>query len=162
MGIHALQAKLFRIPTASFSLGGENDSPVFLDALPASQIPEICWKPIAEEATSEWWQIDTIAKKVLWLATYNLASHLIGDPDEVIYSVTPIGNDVIQVALLFDNLEEGTPYAFAIIKDALAIRAIPVFPTGTYELQSDGALVTKKSVFLKNYCITRNSERIDL
>jgi len=76
--------------------------------------------------------------------------------------VTPIGNDVIQVALLFDNLEEGAPYAFAIIKDDLAIRAVPVFPTGTYELQPDGTLVTKTLVRLKNYCITRNGERIDL
>jgi hypothetical protein len=162
MGIHALQANLFRIPTSLFSLGGETDSPIFLDALPASQIPGISWKPIAEETTSEWWQTDTIAKKVLWLATYNLASHSIGNPEEVICSVTPIGNDVIQVALLFDNLEEGAPYAFAIIKDDHAIRAIPVFPTGTYEWQSDGALVSKKLVRLKNYCITRNGERIDL
>ena len=163
MGIHALRAQLFRmprIPTASFSLGGETDSPLFLDAIPTSQIPEISWKPIAEETTSEWWQTDIIAKKVLWLATYNLASHSIGDPEEVIYSVTPIGNDVIQVALLFDNLEQGAPYAFAIIKDDLAIRAIPVFPTGTYELQSDGAMVARQSVFLKNYVITRKGERI--
>lgn len=162
MGIHALQAKLFRIPTASFSLGGENDSLVFLDALTASQIPEISWKSIGDEETSEWWQTDTIAKKVLWLATYNLASHSIGEPEEVIYLATPIGNDVIQVALLFDDLEEGAPYAFAIIRDDFAITAIPVFSTGTYEVRSDGALVTKKTVFLKNYCINRNGERIDL
>ena len=112
--------------------------------------------------TSEWWQTDTIAKKILWLATYNLASHAIGDPEEVICSATPIGNDVIQVALLFDNLEGGAPYAFTIIRDDFAIKAIPVFSTGTYEVQPDGALVTKKLVHLKNYCITRNGERIDL
>jgi len=162
MGMHVLQAKLFRIPTSSFSLGGTTDSPIILDALSASQIPGITWEPIAEEMTSEWWQTDTIVKKVLWLATYNLASHSIGNPEEVICSVTPIGNDVIQVALLFDNLEEGAPYAFAVIKDDHAIRAIPVFPTGTYERQSDGALVSKKLVRLKNYCITRNGERVDL
>lgn len=161
LGIHALQAKLFRIPIASFSLRGENDSPVFLDALTTSQIPEISWKPIGDEETSEWWQTDTIVKKVLWLATYNLASHSIGDPEEVIYSVTPIGNDVIQVALLFDDLEEGAPYAFAIIRDDFSITATPVFPTGTYEVKPDGGLVTKKPVILKNYCITRNGERID-
>jgi hypothetical protein len=162
MGTHALQAKLFRIPTASFSLGGTTNSPIFLDDLPASQIPEISWKSIGEETTSEWWQTDIIAKKVLWLATYNLASHAVGDPEEVIYSVTPIGNDVIQVASLFDNLEEGAPYAFAIIREDFAIKAIPVFPSGSYEVQPDGALVSKTIVRLKNYCITRNSERIDL
>jgi hypothetical protein len=160
MGIHALQAKLFRIPTASFSLAAKADSPVFLDTVPTSQIPEISWKPITEESTSEWWQTDTIAKKVLWLATYNLASHSIGDPEEVICSVTPIGNDVIQVALLFDDLEAGTPYAFAIIKDDLVIRAIPVFQTGTYEFEADGSVITRKGVFLKNYAITRKGERI--
>jgi hypothetical protein len=162
IGIHVLRSQLFRVRTASFSLGGETDLPVFLDTLPASQIPEISWKPIDEETTTEWWQTDTITKKVLWLATYNLASHAVGDPEEAIYSVTPIENDVIQVALLLDNLEEGAPYAFAIIRDDFAIKAIPVFPTGTYEVQPDGALVTKKLVRLKNYCITRKGERIDL
>ncbi len=162
MGIHALRSKLFRISTASFSLGEETGSPVFLDALPTSQIPEITWKPIAEETTSEWWQTDSIAKKVLWLATHNLASHVLGNAEEVVYSVTPIGNDVIQVALLFDDLDEGAPYAFSIIKGAFDIRAIPVFTSGTYEEQSDGSLVPKKSVRLKNYCITRNGERIDI
>jgi len=29
-------------------------------------------------------------------------------------------------------------------------------------VQSDGTLVAKKALFLKNYCITRNGERIDL
>lgn len=162
MGIHALPAKLFRIRAVLFSAGTDAGEPLFLDALPASQIQDVNWKPIAEETASEWWQTDTIAKKVLWLVTYNLASHAIGDPEELIYSVTPIGNDVIQVALLFDNLEEGSPYAFAITRDDFAIKAIPVFPSGTYEMQSDGALVSKTLVRLKNYCITRKGERIDL
>ncbi|MFC1900358.1 hypothetical protein ACFLYN_02075 [Chloroflexota bacterium] len=162
MGIHSLQAKLFRVSTASFSFEGEIDSPVLLDAVPASQIPEISWEPIDEEMTSEWWQTDTIAKKVIWLAAYNLASHSIGDPEEVIYAVTPIGSDVIQVALVFDDLEDGTPYAFAVINDKSEIKAIPIFPTGTFESLPDGSLVTKNSVFLKNYCVTRNGERIDL
>lgn len=162
LGIHALRATLFRSRGVSTSTTTESAEPLFLDAVPASQIPEISWEPIADEEPSEWWQTDTVAKKVLWLATYNLASHAIGDPEPLIYSVTPIGNDVIQVALLFDALEEGAPYAFAIIRDDFAITAIPVFPTGTYEVQSDGALVAKKALFLKNYCITRNGERIDL
>jgi hypothetical protein len=181
IGIHALRTKLFLSPrlqtipliSSTPSSLEEDSSPLSsilnslvpnalnLDTVPASQVPEIGWKPIAEDMAYEWWQTDTIAKKVLRLATYNLASHLVGEPEEVIYSVTPIGNDVIQVALLFDNLEEGAPYAFAIIKDDFAIKAVPVFPTGTYERQSDGALVSKKLVRLKNYCITRNGERID-
>lgn len=162
LGIHSLRAKLFRSHGLSISSRTESAEPLCLDALAAAQIPETSWEPIADEEPSEWWQTDTVAKKVLWLATYNLASHAIGDPEQLIYSVTPIGNDVIQVALLFDALEEGAPYAFAVTRDDSAITAIPVFPTGTYELQVDGTLVAKKAIFLKNYCITRDGERIDL
>lgn len=160
MGIHALKSWLFRINAMSFSLGIQTSEPVLLDKIPTPQIPEINWKPFSEEVTLEWWQTDAIAKKILWLATYNLASHLIGKPEELVCSVTPIGNNVIQIAMLFDNLEAGAPYAFAIERDDLAIQAIPVFQAGTYEFASDGALIARKSVFLKNYTITRKGERI--
>lgn len=160
MGIHALKSWLFRISAMSFSLGIQASEPVFLDKIPTPQIPETNWKPISEEVTSEWWQTDAITKKVLWLATYNLAFHLIGKPEEVVCSVTPIGSDVIQIAMLFDNLEAGAPYAFAIVREDLAVKAIPVFQVGTYEFESDGALVARKPVFLKNYTITRKGERI--
>lgn len=160
MGIHALKSWLFRINAMSFSLGIQTSEPVFLDKIPTPQIPEINWKPISEEVSSEWWQTDAIAKKVLWLATYNLACHLIGKPEEVVCSVTPIGNDVIQIAMLFDNLEAGAPYAFAIVRDDLAIKAIPVFQTGTWESKPDGTLTATKQVFLKNYTITREGEAV--
>ena len=133
-----------------------------LEDVPTSQIPEISWEPISEEVMAEWWQTDAIAKKVLHLVIRNLVSHLVDKPGEVICSVTPMGADVIQVALVFDSLEEGAPYAFAVIKDDSSIKGIPIFSTGTYELQSDGILVTKKMVFLKNYCITRNGEMVDI
>lgn len=160
MGIHALQSWLFHISTISFSLGVQTSETVFLDKIPTPQIPEINWKPIFEEVASEWWQTDAIAKKVLWLATYNLALHLIGKPEEVVCSVTPIGSDVIQIAMLFDNFEAGAPYAFAIVRDDLAVKAIPVFQMGTFEFEADGTLVARKPVFLKNYTITKKGERI--
>jgi hypothetical protein len=162
MGIHVLQSKLFRVDTSIFTLERGSDSPVLLDALSTSQIPEICWESIYEEASSDWWQTDALAKKVLWLVSYNLASHTLEDPEEVIYAVTPIGNDVVQIMLLFDSLEEGSPYAFAVVRDEFTIKAIPVFPSGTYEMQSDGALVSNTITRIKNYCITRDGERIDL
>lgn len=162
MGIHTLQSRLFSCRTSSFSLGVKTGSPVNIDSLLASQIPEINWKLKSGNATSEWWAVDKTAKKVLWLAARNLTSHVVGNPEEVIYSVTPIGKDVIQVAIVFDNLEEGVPYAFAIIKDEHEIIAVPVFTTGTYESLSDGALITKGMVVCKNYCITRAGERIDM
>jgi hypothetical protein len=160
MGIHVLPANLFRITTALFSLSNQTGKVVNIDTITASEIPEISWKPATTEETSEWWQTNIITRKVLWIAIRNLASHLIGNPDEVICSVTPIGKDVVQVALLFDKLEEGAPYAFAIIRDKLAIRAIPVFPEGTYETKSNGTLVTTRKIILKNYVITNEGERI--
>jgi hypothetical protein len=138
----------------------QTGKPRNLDTITTSEIPEISWEPVTGEVPSEWWQTDMITRKILWIAIRNLASHLIGNPDEVICSVTPIGKDVVQVALLFDMLEEGAPYSFAIIRDEYAIKAIPVFPKGIYETKPDGTLITTKKVFLKNYIITREGERI--
>lgn len=173
MGIHALQSWLFRMNTKSFSLGVYTSGPVILDDIPTPQIPDISWKPISEKLLSEWWQTDAITKKVMWLATQNLASHLVGNPEEVVCSVTPIGNDVIQISMLFDNLEAGAPYAFAIIRDFafgtatvgdttihFGVAAIPIFSTGTWESQPDGSLIATKGVLLKNYIITTEGERI--
>lgn len=162
MGFHTLVAWLYRVNTTSFSLSKKKYEIINLDAVPTSHIPEINWKPISEETSHEWWQNNIITKKILWLATYNLASHLIGDPEEVICSVTPIGNDVIQVSMLFDNLEAGAPYAFAIIRDEFSVRAIPVFPQGTYDTKPDGSLISRGVMYLKNYCITLNGERTDI
>jgi len=174
MGIHTLPAQLFRIRTTSLSLPAGARQALFLDDIPASQLPEISWEPLSEGATSEWWQTDPIVKKVLWLVTQNLASHLVGNPEEVICSITPVGNDVIQVTLLFDVPEAGAPYAFAIIRDfaiglapvegssiALTIVAIPIFQAGFFESKPGGSLMPRKGFSLKNYAITREGVRLE-
>jgi len=162
MGIHALPTKLFRVDEASLSIEGQSESPVFLDAIPASGIPEIDWKSIGDDSMLDWWQTDVIVKKILWLTAYNLASHSVENPEELIYSVTPIGNNCVQVALLFENIEIGAPYGFGIIKDENKTTAIPIYQSGIYYIQSDGTRVAKDNLLIKNYCITAGGERIDL
>lgn len=164
LGLHMLRSELFRltrnVPPLPSSPTGRAES-VVLDTIPAPQIPEIGWEPISGEVAPEWWHTDVVAKKVLWLAAVTLASHLVGDPLEVVYSVTPIGSDVVQVATLFDGLEAGAPYAFAVIRGNTAVRAIPVFQTGTFQVKPEGSLAATKRASLKNWGITRQGERIE-
>lgn len=159
LGIHTLPAYLFTISTDIFGEDITSGEIRYLDEVPASEIPEIRWLPAAGNAPQVWWQTDVIAKKILWLVTYNLCSHQIGEPLDVTYAATPIGDNAIQVAVTEGNREEGTPYAFAVISDELEVNAIPIFPTGAMEHHSDGSMTVKQGLFLKNYTITRQGER---
>lgn len=163
LGIHMLRSELFRFTRKVAALPSTptgSTEPVVLDKMPTSQIPEIDWEPMSGKVSLQWWHTDVVAKKVLYLAAFSLYSHLVGHPQEVIYSLTPIGSDVAQVATLFDDLEAGAPYAFAIIRGDTGVRAIPVFQTGTFEVKPDGSLSATKRVFLKNWGMTRQGERI--
>ena len=177
MGIHTTPTHLFRIHTDSFIRVKVHPEQIMnLDELPVQQIPELEWIPIEEKLSAAWWQTDKIAKKVLWLVTRYLASHLVGNPQKVIYSVTPIGDKAIQVTPLFDNLEDGSPYAFVVIRDyqvalknrnltdnsvafKTAVVGIPVFQSANYKVGDDGAMTSTKLMLKKDYCITNDGVR---
>jgi hypothetical protein len=154
LGVHTLVTYLFHISTEIYGIEAAN-----LDEVPASQIPEIEWRPASGRIPQTWWQTDSITKKVLWLATRNLCSHLKGEPSKVVCAVTPIGDRAIQVGMALGDREQGTPYAFAVVKDKSEVNAIPIFPTGVIEHQPDGSRVTRQSIAIKNYSVTTKGER---
>lgn len=158
LGIHTLPAYLFTVCTGIFDIGHTPDKTGWLDEVPASEIPEIQWQPATGDIPQVWWQVDTIARKILWLVTRNLYSHLVPEPLELTCSVTPIGEDAIQVAVVEGSREVGTPYAFAVMRGDLGVSGIPIFPTGTIKYHPDGSAEIELAL-LKNYTITREGER---
>jgi hypothetical protein len=133
--------------------------PQDLDKIPSSQIPEIRWQPVSAGILQTWWQADSITRKVLWLATRNLCSHLIREPRKVVCAVTPMGDSAIQVGIALGDREQGTPYAYAVLKSETEVNAVPIFPTGVIEQRSDGSAITRANIVLKNYTITTKGER---
>lgn len=172
LGIHTAPTYIFQISCNSFDLMKALPRQIMnIDELPVEQIPEVEWAPVGEEVSGEWWQTQKIARKVLWLITRYLASHLVENPEKVIYSVTPIGDDAIQVAPLFDKLEDASAYAFVIIRNfrvALknrnltdnnivfdtAIVGVPIFQLANYKIENDGSMTSTKGMLKKDYCIT--------
>jgi len=157
LGIHTLPTYLFTLHTNTFEQ--ITAATPWLDDVPTAQIPEIQWQPISGYLPKMWWLADTVAKKILWLITRNLCSHEIEQLSQVTFSVTPIGDNAIQVTIVEGNREEGTPYAFAVIRGELEISAIPIFPSGTLKHHPDGSIIIKKPMSQKSYSITRQGER---
>ncbi len=157
LGIHTLPTYLFTLdPHIPQQITAATR---WLDDVPAAQIPEIQWQSVSGNLPKMWWLADTVAKKVLWLVTLNLCSHQIVQLLKVTFSATPIGDNAIQVAITEGSREEGTPYAFAVIRGELEIRAIPIFPSGVHEHHPDGSITTKQPIIHKTYSITKQGER---
>jgi hypothetical protein len=157
LGIHTLPTYLFSLHTDIFQQ--ITAATPWLDDVPATQIPEIQWQPVTGYLPKMWWLADTVAKKILWLVTRNLCSHQIVPLSQVTFSVTPIGDNTIQVAISEGDREEGAPYAFAVTRGELEVSAIPIFPSGTYEHHPNGSITIKKPMSHKSYSITRQGER---
>ncbi|MGB8706781.1 MAG: hypothetical protein WCD72_02370 [Dehalococcoidia bacterium] len=160
MGIHTMPTEIFRIDTTIFSLSNVAEGLIFVDELEPPQIPEINLGPVSDPSSDKWWQKDTIAKKILWLVAHYFVMRILERPEYLLFSVTPILDNTIQISLLFEILEEGRPYAFAVIKDDFIINAIPVFTSGTHKFNPDGSITTQKMHSGKNYAISRDGKRI--
>jgi len=161
MGIHTMPTEIFRIDAKIFSLSNVAEAPISIDELEPAQIPEVDLGPVSDLSSERWWQNDTIAKKILWLVTNYFAMRTVEKPDYLLFSVTPILDDAIQISPLFEELEEGRPYAFAVIKGDSMIDAIPVFASGTYRYNPDGSLTSQTWHSGKYYAISRDGKRID-
>lgn len=161
LGIHTLPAYLYSISAQTFELDtASQNHAVLLDLIPASEIPEIKWQSLTGSVPQDWWQTDVIVRKILWLAVRNLMSHQIGEPSNIVCSVTPIGSNAMQVAIAGRTPEQGAPYAFAIIADDLEVNAVPIFPSNVYKQRIKDIITTTQGIFLKNYTITRKGRRL--
>jgi len=117
------------------------------------------WQSMSKDTPQSWWQTDKVARGILWLVAEYLFTHEMGNPSEAVFSVTPIGDNAIQVNIVEGHREEGTPYAYAVIRDEMQFSAVPIFPSGVYEYRTDGTAISKSMMSLKNFIVTREGER---
>jgi hypothetical protein len=81
----------------------------------------------------------------------HLCSHLTEYEAEVIFSVTPLGENAVQVSPAIAQLESGAPYAYLITQDENEITCMPVFTSDTFTYSDDGrSIVTNKQIFLND------------
>jgi len=162
MGCHTMPTEIFRIDTKIFSLSNVAEVPVSIDELEPAQIPEIDLGSVSDLSSEKWWQKDTIAKKILWLVANYFAMHTVEKPDCLLFSVTPILDNAIQIVPLFEELGGGVPYAYVVIKGDSMIDATPVFATGMYRHNPEGSLTLQTGHFMgKYYAISVDGNRID-
>jgi hypothetical protein len=152
MGLHTLSTEIIRINTEVFSVGKMTKEPIYIDELEFAQIPELRLQLQSDLSAEKWWQQDTIARKIVWLATNYFAMRTVKEPDYLLFSVTPILDDAIQILPAFEELEDGLPYAYVVIKHASAVDAWPVFA---------GWNLQKGHFAGKYYCISRDGQRMN-
>jgi hypothetical protein len=158
-GIHTALTHLF-VYQRIVGKQGERTKTIHSDDLETSQIPEIEWIPLGIIQPKSWWSRDIIAKKLIWLSVMHLCSHLTEYEAEVIFSVTPLGENAVQVSPAIAQLESGAPYAYLITQDENEITCMPVFTSDTFTYSDDGrSIVTNKQIFLKHYTITKDGIR---
>jgi len=139
IGVHALPTYLFYLSTDLFSEGTTLGEIRLLDDMPASEIPEISWEPTMGDVPQAWWNIDKIAKKVLWLAVRNLCSHRIEQTVDVICSVIPIGDSAVQVAIAENDRDNPlAPYAFLSTSSATEVNATPILTSSSIIISPGG------------------------
>jgi hypothetical protein len=158
-GINTMQAYLFVVPISSFAIQDIQGIPNNLDDLPASAIPKINMRSLSAETPGFWWNKDDNALKIFWLACQNLCSHTDLNSSTVIISLTTIANTALLSIITNVECDIGTPNGFLIVKDETEINAIPVYPKNYIELQKDGRVTCKQSMFIKNYTITNDGRR---
>lgn len=152
MGLHTLPTEIIRINTEVFSVGKTAKEPSCIDELEFAQIPELRLQLQSDLSTEKWWQKDTIARKIVWLVANYFAMRTVKEPDYLLFSVTPILDDAIQILPAFEELEDGLPYAYVVIKHASVVDAWPVFA---------GWTLRKGHFAGKYYCISRDGKRMN-